>query len=58
MKVYAVVVDFQDERDSVIHGIYRQYRHAYQEEQQILEYARDLFNTEVKVRIIDKTLME
>lgn len=58
MKVYVVVVDFYDKQDSAVHGIYKQYRHAYQAEQSILEYAKDLFNTKVKVRIIDKEVTE
>jgi len=59
MKVYAVVVDFQDKRDSVIHGIYKQYRHAYQEEQRLLDIGKILLGTnQIKVRIIDQEVTE
>ena len=52
MKVYVVVVDYRDGRDSQVYGVYKQYRHAYQEEQRLLEVSQNVFNSEIKVRIL------
>ena len=52
MKVYVVVVDYRDGRDSQVYGVYKQYRHAYQEEQHVLSLGKDFFNSEIKVRIV------
>lgn len=52
MKVYVVVVDYRDGRDSQVYGVYKQYRYAYQEEQRLLEVGRNVFNSEIKVRIL------
>ena len=59
MKVYVVLVDYRDGRDSLVYGLYKQYRHAYQEEQRLLRIGESLWGGDmIKVRIIDQEVTE
>lgn len=52
MKVYIIVVDFLDGRKSQVLGLYKQYRHAIQEKEILLECGQDIFNSDFEVRIV------
>ena len=59
MKVYVILVDYRDGRDSLVYGVYKQYRHAYQEEQRLLHIGEALWGgNQIKVRIIDAEVTE
>lgn len=59
MKVYIVLIDYRDGRDSKVYGVYRQYRHAYHEEQRLLDIGETLWGgNQIKVRIIDEEVTE
>lgn len=59
MKIYVVLVDYYDGRDSLVYGLYKQYRHAYQEEQKLLHIGKSLWGDNmIKVRIIDQEVTE
>ena len=59
MKVYVVLVDYRSGRDTKVYGVYKQYRHAYQEEQRLLNIAETLWGgDQIKVRIVDQEVTE
>lgn len=59
MKIYVVLVDYRDGRDSKVYGVYKQYRHAYQEEQRLLNIGETLWGgNQIKVRIVDAEVTE
>lgn len=59
MKIYVVLVDYRDGRDSIVYGLYKQYRHAYQEEQRLLDIGKTLWGgDQIKVRIVDAEVTE
>lgn len=63
MKVYIVLVDYESGRDTKVHGVYKQYRHALQEEQRLLKdfsTLAKLYGVEIKikVRITDQEVSE
>lgn len=59
MKIYVVLVDYRDGRDSKVYGAYKQYRHAYQEEQRLLNIGKTLWGgNQIKVRIVDAEVTE
>lgn len=63
MKVYIVLVDYESNRDTKVHGVYKQYRHALQEEQRLLKDFSTLtklygIEIKIKVRIVDQEMTE
>lgn len=59
MKVYVVLVDYKSGQDTKVYGVYKQYRHAYQEEQRLLNIADTLWGgDQIKVRIADSEVTE
>lgn len=59
MKVYVVLVDYCSGRDTKVYGVYKQYRHAYQEEQRLLDISKTLWGSDqIKVRIVDQEVTE
>lgn len=58
MKVYAVIVNFCNGREAVIHGLYKQYKHARQAKEALEEYNKDLFNAETRIKIVRKEIVE
>lgn len=57
MKVYVVLVDYRNDRTKV-YGVYKQYRHAYQEEQRLLNIVDILSGDRIKVRIVEQEVTE
>ena len=54
MKVYVVLVDYESGRDTKVHGVYKQYRHALQEEQRLLKdfsTLTKLYGVEIKIKV-------
>lgn len=59
MKVYVVLVDYKNGRDTKVYGIYKQYRHAFQEEQRLLDISETLWGgDQIKVRIVNSEVTE
>ena len=58
MKVYVVLVDHRDGSETTVFGVYKQYRHAYQAEQQVLNLGKGTFVDDFKVRIVDEEVVE
>ena len=59
MKVYVVLVDYKSGRDTKVYGVYKQYRHAFQEEQRLLDIGETLWGgDQIKVRIVDQEVTE
>lgn len=59
MKVYIVLIDYKNGYDTKVYGVYKQYRHAYQEEQRLLNITDTLWSgDQIKVRIIDQEVTE
>lgn len=59
MKVYVVLVDYRSGRDTKVYGVYKQYRHAYQEEQRLLDISKTLWDgDQIKVRIVNQEVTE
>lgn len=59
MKVYVILVDYADQRPTKVYGIYKQYRHAFQEEQRLLDIDKALWGEDrIKVRIVDSEVTE
>ena len=59
MKVYVVLVDYKDGRDTKVYGVYKQYRHAFQEEQRLLNIGETLWGgNQIKVRIVGTEVTE
>lgn len=57
MKVYVILVDYRNDRTKV-YGVYKQYRHAYQEEQRLLNIVDILSGDRIKVRIVEQEVTE
>ena len=62
MKVYVVLIGYHSGRDIKaygVYGVYKQYRHALQEEQRLLDIDKTLWGgDQIKVRIIDAEVTE
>lgn len=59
MKVYVVLVDYMSGRDTKVYGVYKQYRHAFQEEQRLLDLGKTLWGEDqIKVRIVNAEVTE
>ena len=59
MKVYVVLVDYRSGRDTKVYGVYKQYRHAYLEEQSLVDIGKILWGgDQIKVRIVDQEVSE
>lgn len=59
MKVYVVLIDYKSGCDTKVYGIYKQYRHAFQEEQRLLDIGKTLWGSDqIKVRIVDAEVTE
>ena len=59
MKVYVVLVDYKDGRDSKVYGVYKNYRHAFQEKERVIELGKTLWGgDQIKARIIDSKITE
>jgi hypothetical protein len=59
MKVYIVLVDYMSGRDTKVYGVYKQYRHAFQEEQRLLDIGKTFCDKDqIKVRIINSEVTE
>ena len=59
MKVYIVLVDYINGQDTKVYGVYKQYRHAFQEEQRLLDIGKTLWGEDqIKVRIINSEVTE
>lgn len=59
MKVYVILVDYADQRPTKVYGVYKQYRHAFQEEQRLLDIDKTLWGEgRIKARIIDSEVTE
>lgn len=53
MKVYIVMIDFNDRRDSEVFGVYTQYRHAMQAKEQANKTLSEIeYDYEQKTRIV------
>lgn len=59
MKVYVILIDYKSGRATKVYGVYKQYRHALQEEQRLLDIGKTLWGgDQIKVRIIDAEVTE
>lgn len=62
MKVYVVLIDYRSSRDIKaygVYGVYKQYRHALQEEQRLLDISKTLWdNDQIDVQIIGQEVTE
>lgn len=59
MKVYIILVDYMSGQDTKVYGVYKQYRHAFQEEQRLLDIDKTLWGEgRIKVRIVDSEVTE
>ena len=59
MKVYVVLIDYYNGRDTKVYGAYKNYRHAFQEEQRLLNIGETLWGgNQIKVRIVDTEVTE
>ncbi len=59
MKVYIILVDYMSGQDTKVYGVYKQYRHAFQEEQRLLDIDKTLWGEgRIKARIIDSEVTE
>lgn len=59
MKVYVVLIDYKDGRDSKVYGIYKNYRHAYQEREKVVEIGKTLWGgNQIKPRIVYSEVTE
>lgn len=59
MKIYIVLIDYKDGRNTKVYGTYKQYRHAFQEEQRLLNIGETLWGgNQIKVRIVDAEVTE
>lgn len=59
MKIYIILVDYMNGQDTKVYGVYKQYRHAYQEEQRLLDIDKTLWGgNQIKIRIIDQEVTE
>lgn len=59
MKVYVILIDYADQHPTKVYGVYKQYRHAFQEEQRLLDISKTLWGgNQIKVRIVDQEVTE
>lgn len=59
MKVYVILIDYKDGRDSKVYGIYKNYRHAYQEREKVVEIGKTLWGgNQIKPRIVYSEVTE
>ena len=59
MKVYVVLVDYRSGRNTKVYGVYKQYRHASQEKERLLDIGKTLWGgDQIDVRIIDQEVTE
>jgi hypothetical protein len=59
MKVYVILVDYRNGRDTKVYGVYKQYRQAYLEERRLREISETLWGgDQIKVRIVDQEVTE
>lgn len=60
MKVYVVLVDYKNGRDTKVYGVYKQYRHARQEALRLLDIDKDIgtFHHNINVRVVDQEVTE
>lgn len=59
MKVYVILIDYKDGRDSKVYGIYKNYRHAFQERERVVEIGKTLWGVnEFKPRIVNSEITE
>jgi hypothetical protein len=52
LKAYVIIIDRLDGRLPLLHGIYKQYRHAVQEQQRLIRDSEDLFGSVVRINIL------
>lgn len=59
MKVYVVLVDYRSGRETKVFGVYKQYRHARQEKEKLLDIDKTLwYDDQINVRIVDQEVTE
>lgn len=59
MKVYVVLVDYKSGRNTKVYGVYKQYRHALQEKQRLIDIGKDLWGgDQIEPRIVDAEVTE
>lgn len=62
MKVYVILIDYRSGHDIKaygVYGVYKQYRHALQEKDRILNISKTLWSgDQIKVRVVDQEVTE
>jgi len=61
MKVYVILVDYSNGRDTKVYGVYKQYRHARQEALRLLDVSKDIggiVNRITNVRVVHSEVTE